>query len=75
MCKECFSDGKIATKTTFTVELKDCILVVKNVPCMECPVCGEVLFGDDVSAKLEKIVEKAKHVIQEVSVVDFNKVA
>lgn len=75
MCNVCFSDDKINTKTTFTVEYKDSIIVVKNVPCLECPVCGEVTFTDEVSEKLEMIVQSAKKILQEVSVIDFTKAA
>ena len=44
MCNACFSDDKIETKTTFTVEYNDCIIVIKNVPCLECQRCGEIFF-------------------------------
>ena len=49
MCNMCFKIDKISTTTTFTVQYKDCIIVVKNVPCLECSVCGEILFSNDVS--------------------------
>lgn len=75
MCKACFSDDKLNTKTTFTVEYNDCIIIVKNVPCLECPICGEITFTDDVSAKLEMLVESAKKIMQEISVIDYQKVA
>ncbi len=75
MCNACLSDDRIKTKTTFTVEYKDCIIVVKNVPCFECQKCGEIIFSDDVSAKLERLVEAAKKIVQEISVIDYNKVA
>ena len=75
MCNACLSDDRIKTKTTFTVEYKDCIIVVKNVPCFECQKCGEIIFSDDVSAKLERLVEAAKKIVQEISVIDYNKIA
>jgi YgiT-type zinc finger domain-containing protein len=75
MCNVCFSDDKIKTKTTFTVEYKDCIIVVKNVPCLECPMCGEVTFADEVSERLEILVNAAKTILQEISVIDYDKVA
>jgi hypothetical protein len=37
--------------------------------------CGEVTFTDEVSAKLEMLVESAKKLVQEVSVIDYNKAA
>ena len=75
MCNTCFSNDKNETKTTFTVEYNDCIIVVENVPCLECPICGEITFRDEISEKLEKIVESAKKILQEVSVIDFAKAA
>ena len=75
MCNACFSDNKMKTITTFTVEHNGCIIVVRNVPCLECPVCGEVTFTDEVSARLEKLVNAAKSVFQEISVIDYSKAA
>ena len=75
MCNACFRDEKIKTLTTFTVEYKGCIIVVRNVPCLECPICGETTFADEVSERLEKIVNSAKAVLQDISVIDYLKVA
>lgn len=75
MCKHCFTEKKIETKTAFTVEYNDCIIVVKNVPWLECPVCGEVTISDEVSTKLEMIVSAAKKLMQEISVIDYTKAA
>ena len=74
MCKHCFEE-KLKSHTTFTVDLNGSLIVVKNVPCLECEVCGEVIFEDEVSQKLEKIVNEAKKMLQEVSVIDYLKVA
>ena len=75
MCNACFKDDKIKTVTTFTVEYKGCIIVIRNVPCLECQACGEITFTDEVSAQLEKIVNSVKTVLQDVSVIDYSKVA
>ena len=75
MCNACFRDDKIKSHTTFTVEYKDCIIVVKNVPCFECQICGEITFSDEVSKRLEELVNAAKSVLQEISVIDYSKVA
>ena len=75
MCNVCFSDDKIETKTTFTVEYNDCIIVIKNVPCLECQRCGEIFFSDEVSEKLERLTDAAKKIMQEISVIDYSKAA
>ena len=75
MCNACFGDDKIKTTTTFTVEYKGCIIVIRNVPCLECQKCGEITFTDEVAERLEKIVAAAKTVLQDFSVIDYSKVA
>lgn len=75
MCNSCFSKEKIKTTTTFTVEYKGCIIVIKNVPCLECQVCGEIVFSDNTAARIENLVNAAKKVLQEVAVIDYNKAA
>ncbi len=75
MCNACFNEDRLKTTTTFTVDYKGGIIVVRNVPCLECQVCGEITFADEVSAKLEEIVNAAKSVLQEISVIDYAKVA
>ena len=75
MCNMCFSDNKIKTKTTFTVEYKGNIIVVCGVPCLECPVCGEVTFTDEVSARLENIVNEAKSLLQKISIIEYSDAA
>ena len=75
MCNACFNDNKLKSKTTFTVEYKDCIIVIKNVPCLECEICGEISFTDEVSEKIELLVNAAKKLMQEILVIDYCKVA
>lgn len=75
MCSECLQDNKRYTTTTFTVEYGNSIIVIRNVPCLECEFCGETFFADQVSAKLESLVNTAKSLMQEVSIIDYEKVA
>ena len=79
MCDACFNDDKIKTLTTFTVDYKGCIIIVKNVPCYECQICGEITFSDEVSEKLETLVTTAKNaldsVFQEIALIDYAKAA
>lgn len=74
MCRFCFED-KREVRTTFTVEYNGCVIVIRNVPCLECQNCGEIMFTDKVSEELERIVNAAKAVLQDVSVIDYAKVA
>jgi len=73
MCNHCFDGGKLETQTVFTAEYNNSFIVVKNVPCFECLVCGEVSFVYEVSTKLELLVSAAKKLMQKISVIDYNK--
>lgn len=72
MCFFCKGDLK-QSNTIYTVNINDCIIIIKNVPCMECQQCGEKYFDDDVMAKLESIINQVKNVLSEVTIIDYSK--
>lgn len=74
LCMRC---GATAEKgyTTDVTELGDGVIIIRNVPCYKCQECNEVVYTADVVQKLERIVEMAKKVMQEVSIIDYTKVA
>ena len=68
-------DEQRESKTTYTFENDGCIILVRNVPCIECEMCGEIFFKGDVSQKLDEIIDNAKIIPQELAIIDYNKVA
>lgn len=74
LCMEC---GAKAQKgfTTDVTDLGSCLVIVRNVPCYKCTKFNEVIYTEDVVRQLEKIVEQAKKVMQEISIIDYSKVA
>lgn len=75
MCMFCKNKTNIETTTAHVINYKNCIIIIKNVPCLECEQCGEKFFTDDVAEKLEKIVELSKKLTQEISVIDYKTAA
>lgn len=73
MCSECFSDNKIKNITDFEVNKMNRTIVVKNVPCLICKACGEKIFTDEVSARLEEIIKQIDTADSEYIVIDYNK--
>lgn len=61
--------------TTDVTDLGNCLVIIKNVPCYKCTECNEIIYTGDVIKHLEKIVESAKKLMQEISIVDYSKVA
>lgn len=75
MCMFCKSERTVPDVTTHVVNYKGCVIVIKNVPCEKCDQCGEIFYSDEVTERLDQIVNKAKELLQEVSVIDYSKVA
>ena len=75
MCMFCKNTTTIQSTTTHVVNYKDCIIVIKNVPCLECDQCGEKYYTDEVAEKLEIIVNMAKKLMQEIAVIDYKQAA
>ena len=68
MCK-----GKLEEKnTTFIVELDNCIIIIKNVPSLVCEQCGEVLYSNEVSKQLEKLVNAVRNSITEITIINYS---
>ena len=68
MCK-----GKLEEKnTTFMVELDNCFIIIKNVPSLVCEQCGEVLYSNEVSKQLEKLVNAVRNSITEITIINYS---
>jgi YgiT-type zinc finger domain-containing protein len=57
MCKGAIQDGF----STFTSDLGNCIIIIKNVPSKICGQCGEVSYTGEVARRLEQIVNSLRH--------------
>lgn len=67
----CKKANTVPSTTTHVVNYKDCIIVIKNVPCLECTQCGEKYYTDEVAEKLELMVNMTKKMMQEIAVIDY----
>ena len=72
-CIECGANAKKSTSTSVT-DLGNCLIIVRNVTCYKCDECNEIIFTADVVKKLEQIIESAKKLMQDISIVDYSKV-
>ena len=51
MCKGKLVEGS----STFSTDMGNCIVIIKNVPSFICNQCGEVSYNDIVASRLEQI--------------------
>ena len=74
---KCMKCGKDAYKSTTTgaIELDFGVLVIRNIPCYKCEECDEIYYTGDVAEKIEKVTEMVKQLMQEITVIDYEKVA
>jgi len=75
MCMYCRNSELKAATTTHVVSFGNCVIIIKNVPCEECTQCGEKYYSDETAERLEQLVDAAKKIMQEISVIDYRKVA
>jgi YgiT-type zinc finger domain-containing protein len=69
--------GAIAKEgfTTDVTDLGNCLVIIRNVPCYKCTECNEIIYTADVVKHLEDIIESAKQMMQDISIIDYSKVA
>ncbi len=72
-CFFCKHGEMIDSYSTYVVDLKKCVVIVRNVPCKECNICGEKEIDDEVFEKLEQIVGDARESASELYVIDYSK--
>ncbi|MCD8230818.1 MAG: YgiT-type zinc finger protein [Clostridiales bacterium] len=74
LCMQCGANAEKGYTTDVT-EVENGIVIIRKVPCYKCQECNEIIYTADVVARLEKMVEAAQHLMQEISVIDYSKVA
>ena len=75
VCMFCKNSCFTESTTTHVVNYQNCIIIIRNVPCLECDQCGEKYYTDEVAKILEKLINSAKQLMQEISIVDYKTVA
>ena len=63
------------SKTTYFAQLKDCYVIIENVPCMKCGQCGEVVFRNSIAEKIDDILDDLEKIVSKISIIDYSKVA
>ena len=74
LCPLC-GGNKREGKTTFTVDYKETVIVIRDVPATICALCGNEWIADDVAEGLEIIVNEAKTKKPFVEITGYRKVA
>ena len=65
--------GQLENKlTNFIADLGNTIIIVKDVPSQVCTQCGEVSYSDEVTKRLEQIVNSMQGQNMEIAVTHYS---
>jgi YgiT-type zinc finger domain-containing protein len=68
ICKADMEDKQV----TYTEDINNSVIVIRNVPALVCTECGNVWYSGTVAARLEKTVDAVvKTMPAEVAVINF----
>ena len=70
-CKGTTKDGF----STFTVDLENCVIVIRNVPSQICEQCGETSYSTEVMQQLFRIAQDVRHNMTEIIIVNYQTAA
>ncbi|MBQ9566422.1 MAG: YgiT-type zinc finger protein [Synergistaceae bacterium] len=73
-CGKCGGET-VKSDTSEAIEMGFGLLVIRHIPCFKCRDCDEIFYTGDVAEKIDEITEAVKQLMQEVTIIDFAKVA
>lgn len=73
-CFTCKGNVEKST-TTYMTECDGCYIIIKNVPCLKCDQCGDVVFRGSVVEKIDDILDGLEKIVSKISIIDYSKVA
>lgn len=70
-CLSCKGGDMQQSTTTYFAQLKNCYVIIENVPCWKCSQCGETFFTSSVSERLEEIIEHVHKIASKIFIMDY----
>ena len=74
-CLCCKADAMEKSTNAYFAHLKNCYVIIENVPCMKCAQCGEVLYSSDTLEKIDVLLEQTEAIASRIFIMDYQSVA
>lgn len=74
-CTSCKYGSMTEAKTTYFGQLKNCYVIIENVPCLKCEQCGEEYFVASVAEKIDDILDSLEKIASKIFIMDYATVA
>ena len=73
-CLHC-KDTMTQSTTSYFTDLGTSMVIIKNVPCLTCPQCGEVAYTARIVEALQKMIKGVKNSLLEVAIINYAETA
>ncbi|MEF2696296.1 MAG: type II toxin-antitoxin system MqsA family antitoxin [Blautia wexlerae] len=70
-CLTCKNGNMEPSTTTYFAQLKNCYVIIENVPCMKCEQCGEEFFTSSVLEKIDDILDRLEQIASKIFIMDY----
>lgn len=74
-CSSCKYGYMEPDKTTYFAQLKNCYVIIENVPCLKCNQCGEVFYTASVAEKINSILDSVEKIASKIFIMDYSAAA
>ena len=74
-CLTCKNGTMENSITTYFAQLKNCYVIIENVPCMKCEQCGEEFFTVSVLEKIDGILAQLEKIASRIFIMDYTTAA
>jgi YgiT-type zinc finger domain-containing protein len=75
VCLSCKTGEMHESTNAYFIQLKNCYVIIENVPCYKCSQCGEIFYKASVIEKIDELTEQIENVASKVFIMDYTKVA
>ncbi|MBR1647867.1 MAG: type II toxin-antitoxin system MqsA family antitoxin [Selenomonadaceae bacterium] len=74
-CLLCKTGTMKESTSAYFAQLKNCYVIIENVPCRKCEQCGEILYKTSVLEKIEDILDTLEKISSKIFIVDYSSAA
>lgn len=70
-CLSCKTGTVTEATTTYFSQIKNCYVIIENVPGMKCEQCGEEFFSTSILEYIDGILERLEKIASKIFIIDY----
>ncbi len=72
-CLLCKADDMQPSTNTYFTQMKNCYVIIENVPCFKCSQCNEVIYSASVLERIDEILENIEKIASKIFIMDYSR--